>query len=162
MVQKLRLPIIILIIVVLNQAAGYAVHAAMPDSLLAGGTTRYAVADATALITTTSTTLVDMPGLVTSITIPAGKVGDVMVFFCGNVQSDSYASVSARVAGVTASPGVVQLNSAGAGGLQSQCVNFYRLGVPSGAKTVKMMWRGAGGAQQSLLHRSMIVIVNLH
>lgn len=161
MLQKFKLPIVILVIVVLNQAAGYAVHAAMPETLLASGTTRYAVAQATGMIYMSSTSLVDT-GLSKTITIPAGKTGDVMVFFCANTQSQSYAYAYALVGSVGASPGLVQLRNHGDVGSESQCVNFYRLGVPAGTKTVKIQWKGYDTLGQWMYQRSMIVIVNIH
>ena len=39
MLRKFKIPFIVLITVLLNQAAGYAVHAAMPDSFRPSGTT---------------------------------------------------------------------------------------------------------------------------
>ncbi len=161
MLERFKLPIVIVVIVLLNQAVSYAVQAAVPNAYLTSGTTRYAVAQASTTITTTSTTLVDT-GLSKAISIPAGKTGDVIVLFCADVISPSFAYAQAMVGTLAAPPGLVPLRAGGGTGGESQCANFYVLGVGAGSKTVKMQWRGYDNQQQMMFHRTMIVIVNIH
>lgn len=161
MLKRFKLPIVIVVIVLLNQAAGYAVQAAMPDVMLASGTTRYAVAQSMTPISIKTTALVDT-GLSKGISIPAGKTADVIVLFCADVISPSFAYAQAMVGTVAALPGLVPLRASGDNGGESQCANFYALGVGAGWKTVKIQWRGYDTQQQMMFYRTMIVIVNIH
>ena len=89
MLQKLKIPIIIVVTAILTQLAGYAVHAAMPDALLAAGTTRYAAISYPGVdIVADYEGWVDMTGMIKYIAIPTGHTADVLVIFCGNSRHD--------------------------------------------------------------------------
>ena len=165
MLRKMKIPIIVIVIVLLNQAAGYAVHAAMPDAFRPAGTTRYAVVSASDEVSTSSYGWVNIPGLSQSITIPSGKRGDIMILFCGVIKvstSPMNQWVSAQVGGSRATPSAVLLETT-ALARESRCSNFYKLNVAAGTKTVRMQWSiDSPAATQYLTERSMIVIVNIH
>jgi hypothetical protein len=150
-----------LAIVLVTLLANNAASALGLNSLLAAGTTRYAVKTSNAGVSINSQDFVDLSGMSTSINIPTGKHGDVMVFFCGEVVSDSYTIVLASMNGATIPPGDVQLRTP-ATGSESQCVNFAKTGVGAGTKNIKIRWRGSDTQQQQMFDRSMIVVVNIH
>lgn len=150
--------------VVLNQA----VSAAVPSAFLTTGTTRYAFVSTAAATSTTSTSFVNLSGLSTTISIPAGKTADVFILFCGDTVTESFTLVRAVVGGSRASPIEMQIREPPAdplGGGETGCANFLKTGVPSGTQTVAMQWRGAGafpGKQHQMFDRSMVVIANIH
>ena len=101
----------------------------------------------------------DMAGMATSITIPSGKKGDVMVVFCAenSVSSPGYIQVRAMAGGsLLSSP--VYLDAATS--VTNHCASFYKLNVPAGPRTVRMEWQA--GTEASLWDRNIIVIVNIH
>ena len=161
MLQKLKPLASVLVIVVVTLLVNNVASALGLNNLLAPGTTRYAVVNATSNAYINSTAFVNLDGLSTSITIPSGKHGDVMVFFCGEALSDSFMKVQAMIGSTAMAPGEVQLRG-NALGSESQCVNFSKPGVVAGSKTIRMQWRGTTMAQQQMFKRSMIVIVNVH
>jgi hypothetical protein len=64
--------------------AGYTLAASVaPATFVPAGTTRYAMVSRGDTATTTSTSWVAIPGLLTDITVPAGKVANVIVTFSG-------------------------------------------------------------------------------
>jgi hypothetical protein len=160
MAHKLRFVLAGLAIVATSVAASLAASgaasAAPAAALLAPGGSRYAAVFSMSTITSTHLTFVDLPGLSTSITIPAGKLGDVLVFFCGDANQSLIAR--AIIGGVGASPHGAQITNTASTAKESRCVNFYRLGVPAGTPTIKMQWAGVG----SMDSRSMMVVVNIH
>lgn len=163
MLRKLKVAAIVLVAVLLNQVAGYVVHAAVPDAFLASGSTRYAVAYAADEITNSSNTYADIPGMRASISIPEGKRGDVLLLFCAESWTDGATRVAPWIAGAYGTPSSTQIRISPPGGFaESRCFNFHRLNVHAGTKIVKMQWREAGGGTSSLGVRHMIVIVNLH
>jgi hypothetical protein len=110
---------------------------------------------------------VDVPGLSQTLTIPAGKTADVMIYFCGETRTKTLMTVRAVVVGSgIASPPFMQVRElTPAGQLISQCANFYRMKMTppaAGPLTVKIQWHGAGGALQEMRNRSMILVVNYH
>ena len=166
MLQKLKTPIIIVVTAILTQLAGYAVHASMPDALLAAGTTRYAAAIGTTFETIQSTDgWVDLPGMTKYITIPAGKTADVIVIFCGTPSTSISGSVYARVTirGSAALPDYLPLLSSG-DTVASQCGVFYKSNVTAGSPPVIVQWSvtGPGTPVAAMNWRSMLVIVNTH
>jgi len=148
--------------VILNQA----VSAAVPNALLPTGTTRYAFVRSSSAVSTTSTSFVNLPGLSTSITIPAGKVGDVMVYFCGQTITESFTTVRVRIGATGGPPSETQIReNTSTGGGETQCAQFAKANIPSGTHTVRMQWRGSTffpGDQQQMFERSMIVVANIH
>ncbi len=160
MLKKFKLPLVIVVIVLLNQAVTYAVQAAVPTALLPGGTTRYTVAQATGMISTSSNLVWAETGLSKAISIPVGKTADVIVLFCANTVSSSYMQAQVLVGTSVAAPGLVQLRNHGDVGGESQCANFYAVAVPAGIRTVKVQWKGYDTQTQWMYERSMIVIVN--
>ena len=109
MLRKLKVPAIVLVAVLLNQVAGYVVHAAVPDAFLASGSTRYAVAYAADEITNSSSTYADIPGMRASISIPEGKRGDVLLLFCAESWTDGTTRVSPWIAGAYRTPSSTQM-----------------------------------------------------
>jgi hypothetical protein len=107
-----------------------------------------------------------MPGLSASITVPAGKVGDVIVVWCGMVASDSAMMVRALIGGSVGKPDNMQVRIQHAEvGAETTCATFYRGSIPAGTRTVKMQWAAHmlyPSTQQRMFNRSMLVILNLH
>lgn len=161
MINRFKVPAVILATIVLGQAVSSAVSAANPDGMVAAGSTRYAMVGTAAGTSTISTSLVDMAGMSTSITIPGGRTGDVMVQFCAELQTPDFVQVRALIGGAATSPGVVELKIGPIALVENRCANFYKKGVGSGTRNVKIQWVGGGGTQQALA-RSMIVTVNIH
>lgn len=169
MSRKLR-PVILSVVtivvsVVASLAANRAVLAARPESLLAAGTVRFAVASATGSVSTTTwTSWVDLPGMAVVFTIPSGKTGDVMVFFCGVASTNSQLDVHAVVGGLLASPGTGARLDSASGPAENRCANFYKLGVAGTGSpmTVKMQWTGGSPGTQTMSARSLVVVVNIH
>jgi hypothetical protein len=160
MIRTSRLVVAGLLVVLTSGLVSYAVSAAVPGALLTAGTTRYAVSQGLNHVTTFETVFKNLPGLSTTITIPGGKKGDVMIVFCGQATTTAIMHVRALVGGAVASPGQVLLheNSPQAG----NCAIFSKLGVSAGTKTVTMQWQTYSGSVSDMYARSMIVIVNLH
>jgi hypothetical protein len=167
MFSKLKIPIIIVVTAVMTQLAGYAAHAAMPNAFLPAGTTRYAFVSTAAQASTTSMSFVSLPGLSTSITVPAGKHADVFILFCGDMITESFTVVRALVGGSRGAPIEMLVREPSAsplGGGETGCANFLKKDVAAGTHTVAMQWRGAGGvagAYQTIWDRSMVVITNI-
>lgn len=165
MLQKLKIPIIILVTAILTQLAGYAVHAAMPDALLPDGSTRYAAAVSTSVENVLlSDGWIDLPGMTKFITIPTGKTADVIVIFCGSsfTGDPAYLSVRALIRDVLASPEAFQLQVSDTVGRSSHCAIFLKTNVASGSPAVKIQWQVTGGKGATVVSRSMLVIVNIH
>lgn len=132
-----------------------------PETLQPAGKMRVAAVSATNAINTTSTSWVDVPNLSTFITVPDGKVADVVIEFSAMVNSPDAQSVRARIDRSVASPGPVQVfYTPGNVGASSHGFNFYKFAIGPGTHTVKMQWSGLGG-QQFMSYRSMILFVNL-
>ena len=164
MLHRFRFVISGTLVVLTSAMVSYAVSASIPNTLLPAGTTRYAFVTASGQVLTPSSSFVNLPGLSTSITIPAGQTGDVMIFFCGASYAENFTLVRALVGGSRASPPEVQLREGATTGSESQCANFVKKAVPAGTHTVTMQWRGPGpaGPVQFMYDRSVIVVVNLH
>ena len=166
MISKSKLVIAAILIVIASVAMDQVVSAAVTDSLLAAGTTRYAFVTAANPVSTSLITYSNLPGMSTDITIPPGKVGDVMILFCGGTVAIHYTMARARIGSLGTSPSEVTLREPGdIGGGENQCANFVRKGVPAGTHTVRIQWRGASawpGETQWMYERNMIVVVNLH
>lgn len=162
MFQKpiVRLTAIIALTVVLTLGIAAVAFSFVPSDLQPKGAMRMAVASASNVINTTSTSFVEVPSLSTNILVPDGKVADVVIEFSGQVNSPDALYVRALVDTTQASPGPVQVFYNTGGGATTQGFNFYRLGVPSGSHRISIQWRGLGG-QQYMRYRSMIVLVNI-
>ena len=164
MQNRLKLALAAIVIFVGTLAMSPTVFAAVPESFVAKGYTRYAAVGATNTVNTTSQTYADVPNLTTSIKIPSGKKGDVFVFFCGAPTSESSLDVRALVGGAATSPNQMPLRGTSTSS-ESRCANFFVLGVSAGTKDVKMQWKDGGiiGTNtQGMTSRSMIVVVNIH
>ena len=161
MLRKFRIPIIVLVTVLLNQAAGYVVHAAMPQALLAQGNTRYAIAQSTSVSGIfPELGWMDFSGMTKWITIPTGQTGDVMMVFCGESNASSGSLlVRVYVGGVLASPPELTLQQDSDVG--SQCAIFFKANVGEGDKAVKVQWKTTGSLA-NMAERSLLVIVNHH
>lgn len=108
---------------------------------------------------TTSTTFVDMPGMIATITVDRPSI--LLIMFSANAwNTDPWRSVNARalVNGTSAKPYWIWLteNRETKVGIMANTFNFYAL-VPSGAHTVKIQWKVTGGTAESLM-RSLIVV----
>ncbi len=160
--SNFRLAIAGIIVVAASGLVSYAVSAAMPDSLVPAGGTRYAAVGTGTEALTSDPMYTDLAGVSTNISIPSGKHGDVFVFFCGETWSTtSAAMVHAVIAGTASAP--VQLREVeGTAARESQCANFFKLGVGAGTRNVKMQWASRDGNQQAMYQRSMFVVVNIH
>ena len=145
--------------------AGYAVAASVvPASFVTAGTTRYAMVavNPSSTTTTTSASFVDMPGMSTSISVPAGRVAEVMIDFSGMVNTCDAMYVRAVIDGSAASPAYTQFQWNFNGGADSHAFTFVKT-VKAGPHTVKMQWHGLTScSQQFIAARSMIVTANIH
>jgi hypothetical protein len=158
--RKFRFVIAGLTIIVANQALGYAVQAARPETALAAGNTRYYVAQAASLVSTGSKLWQDIPGMSTTITMPSGKHGDVMLLFCGvAATAGEDLLLRATIGGTPAVPQDTVLTEWTAAA--SNCAFFYKLGLATGSKAVKVQWH-ATSVYISLVQRSLMVMVNMH
>jgi hypothetical protein len=111
-------------------------------------------------ITTHSRDFVDVPGLALFVTVPDGKVADVLILFSALMNTGDALYVQALVDGIAARPGsVLVLSKTSTGIAQSQGYNFSSF-VSSGSHIVKMQWAGLGD-QQYMLQRSMALILNV-
>jgi hypothetical protein len=164
MLHKFRFVIAGILIVAANLAVSYGVLAARTQAQLPAGSTIYAVASSTSGTANSSGTWQDLSGLSTKVTIPTGKHGDVLVFFCGEMTTASIVMVQAKVAGSAASPGSMQLttNPPTTAGSETRCAQFLKTGVTAGTKTVKMRWWSTSGYTSTMLNRTMYVVVNVH
>jgi hypothetical protein len=162
MLRKFRFVIAGLAIIVANQAVTFAVSAAKPEILLPAGTVGLAVVEAETTISTSSVTAwVDVPGTPTSVNIPTGKTGDMIILFCGEMVADSGLNTRALISGLTTKPPRMTLWHAGTEQAQGRCAIFYRTGVPAGNQLVKMQWHVSSGSA-TMYNRVMLVIVNIH
>ena len=165
MLRKLRIPIIIVVTAVLTQAIGFAVHAGLPDTLRPAGSTRYAVASADSDFTD-STTWSTIAGLSQSISIPAGKYGDVFISYCAD-QNGTFAGellrVRALLGGSSALPASALLPVESTSFYVTKCASFYKLNVPDGSRTVRMQWAAQSeGEKNWIVQGRMIVTINIH
>lgn len=161
MLRKFRFVVAGLAIILANQAVGYAVHAAMPDTALAAGSTRYYVASRAAYEVTSSTTWKTLSGMSTTISIPSGKHGDVMVLFCGTGGATGGSLyVRAVIGGAAAVPGSILLTDVST--YESHCTYFYKLGLSAGSRAVTMQWHTSTGGTAAMGNLSSIVMVNIH
>ncbi len=159
--RKFKLPVVILVIVLLNQVVGYAVKAAMPETLLPAGTTRYAVTSSGAPLLTFSNVFTNVSGASTYIGIPVGKLGDVFVTFCAEAYSGTVSALQVRaiIGGAVAIP--TETNFYEAQLIANQCAPFYRLNLGAGTHNVRIQWRATNGFAD-LYDRTMTVITNIH
>ena len=167
MKRKLLIGSVALFIALATFALGYVASAAqiLPLGLQPAGSVRVGAVSAFNAINTSSTSFVDLPGLATTFTIPAGKHGDVIIQFSGEVNSPSALYVRTVVDSSIADPNNAgngpQVFWATSGGATTQGFNFYKFGLAAGSHTVKMQWEGLSGSQ-FMSYRSMIVLVNIH
>ena len=158
MLRQFRFVVAGIAIILANLAASSAVSASMTQAALPVGTTRYAVASATTTVLNGSKSFKDMAGLVTSISIPAGKHGDVMVTFCASVFSGLGVYAQVLVGGLVATPGPMPFPANDL----SYCLSFYKVGIAAGIQSVRVQWRvGPGIGSASASARDMIVTVNI-
>jgi len=163
MLNRFKIPVIVVATVLLNQVVSRAVSAGTPAAFLPPGTTRYAVASASSGANTTSGSMSNLPGMSASITIPEGRRGDVFVLFCGDLYTTSTTLVQAMIGGTVALPGALQLRASPPGGFsESRCGNFYKLNVGAGTKTIRIQWASTPGQLSTMLNRSLLVTVNIH
>jgi len=162
MVRKSHLVLAAILVVVASAVVSYAVSASVPSAALPAGSTRYYVDQGTSPVTTSDTVWHTAGGLSTSINIPGGQTGDVMILFCGRTWSDdlTWMEVRAKIGSNVVSPGV--LTMAWNASYEGHCANFVKTGVAAGTKTVKIEYRSGSFHNVELGPRSMIVIVNLH
>jgi len=147
-------------------ALSSSVSAAVANSLRPAGSTRYAMVQSTteAYDNAVDSGFEDMPGMATSISVPTGKKGDVMVVFCGATSAESAAWIAlrAKAGGSVLSPTAVHVDAEldAVFNPRNHCATFYRNNLPEGTRTVKMQWYTGTGA--SVWDRNMIVTVNIH
>ena len=162
MLQKARFLVGAVLVVLTSAAVSYAVSAAVPDSLRPAGSTRYAVAQSTAATSDNSgdAGFENMADMATSISIPAGKKGDVMVVYCGETVTGDASTIRVRAmaGGSLLGPPNVPMDTVTTAGMD--CATFYKLNVPDGTRTVRMQWHAYTSA--TIWSRTMIVTVNIH
>lgn len=145
--------------------AGYALAGAVaPASFVSAGTTRYAMVSRGPLqtATTSSSTYVDIPGMATTISVPANKTAELIITFSGMVNTCDAMYVRAVVDGSAALPSETQFQWNFKGGADSHAFTFYTT-VKAGSHRVKIQWHGLSTcAQQFIASRSMIVTANIH
>jgi len=162
MLNRHRLVIAGLVVVLTSALVSYAVSAAVPSALRPSGTTRYAMVQSTSQTTDddSDSGFEAMQGMATSINVPAGMKGDVIVVFCGETSavSPTWIEMRAKAGGSVLAPTSVFM---GAGSTQvNHCATFYKNNIPEGTRTVKIEWYASTLA--SVHDRNMIVIVNIH
>lgn len=123
------------------------------------GQVRLAYTAAVNPINTTATSFVDLPNLAATVTIPKGKVADVVVLFSGMMNSPSALYVRSVIGAAEASPGPFQAFWGVNGGATTQSANFSGF-LGEGTHTIKMQWRGLSG-QQFMSIRNMTILLNL-
>lgn len=172
MLQRFKIPIIIVVTALLTQLAGYAVHASIPDALLPAGTTRYATLHSEDYFQTIvgGDGWVDVNHSTKYISIPGGQTADLMIIACTELRQNlsSLATdnirVRALVRNVPASPAPVTLHLRTPGAFfEEECATFTMSNVAAGQPAIKlqmllptMFYSADVGAI------SMIVIVNTH
>ncbi len=138
-----------------------AVALAAPDTLQPAGKMRVAMQSGSNAVNMTSTSYQNIPNLATNVTVPGGKVADLVIQFCGVMNSPDALYVRAQFDASNVSPsGDVQAFYDTSGGATSQCFTWYKLGVGSGLHVVEMQWKGLGG-QQFMSQRSLVVWANI-
>jgi hypothetical protein len=165
MLQKLKIPIIIVVTSILTQVVGYAVHAAMPEALLPAGSTRYAAAYGTSAESVGFGVWANMPGMTKYVSIPAGKTADVIVIFCGDVSTAPATQLQLRavIRDVAMAPDFVTLLDS-KGTTSNQCAVFQKSNVGEGSPAVKIQWavNGIAAPFGYVNKRSLLVILNIH
>jgi hypothetical protein len=160
MLRKLRFVIAGLILILANQAVGYAVQAARPETALAAGNTRYYVLSHPGSSITSSTAWTNLPGMSTSFTIPSGKHGDVIMLFCGlGGVTGGNLGVRALIGAAAALPSSNILTDVST--YETHCAQYYKLGLGAGSRTIQMQWHTTGGTS-AMSELSLLVLVNIH
>jgi len=165
MLSKAQVAVAGFVILLLSALVSYAVSAAAPTTLLPAGSSRFAVATNDVQATRGGDTSSWLPtGLSQSIQIPAGKKGDVMMWFCSEANpGGGWIQVRARIGGSYFSPdplgGGVDLRSY-VTNVESSCINFVRTRVGAGTRNIAIEWL-ASDSDAALYLRSMIVVVNI-
>ena len=143
---------------------GAGVQEITPEALITGKCTpttkvNFAVADDT--VSTTSTTLVDVPGMSVTFTIPAGTGRScVRVEFSAWVfaQGSELMNIRALLDGTTVgAPGEVQFEGDSVNWATSRAFNFLFTGVRPGSHTITMQWLSYFGGTVFVHGRSMFV-----
>ena len=165
MLRKYRYIAFGLLIVIVNLGVTLSVAARVSGTLLPAGVTRYAMVSRETTLTNTNPENWLPTQLSTSVTIPTGKKADVTVQFCGEAYPGTFGILylRAKIGGALLRPGDVTglpLKTV-ADGYGTDCISFYRTGVPAGTKSVKVEWQ-ANDATAYLRSRSMIVTLNIH
>lgn len=170
MSRKAKIIAAVLMIAIGALLVGSVASAAVPQVIFPVGTTRYAAVNVSgaAPISTGLAVWVDVPGLSQSLPIPPGKLGDVMVYFCGETRTKSQAFARAVIlpGPIVLAPAQMQIREDTLGGdFESQCANYYKVKVlapAAGGLSVRMQWRVSAGSFAEMRNRSMIVVVNLY
>lgn len=134
----------------------------LPSDWQPKGTVRLTAVSAANAINTSSTSYVDTPNLSTRVSVPDGKVADIVIQLSAEVNSPDGVYARARVDNTTAFPGAVQLyNGINQNtGSSTHGFNYYVFGVGPGLHEVKIQWKGLGG-QEFMSNRSMVVVASI-
>ena len=160
---KLRAAIAALGLFVAASATGYFFAANVQANYVTAGTTRYAMVAAQDAQTSTSTSFVSIPGLSTTVTVPSGKVADLIIDFSGEVNSCSAMSVRAVVDSTASSPTSAQIFWPTGGGAQAEAFTFFAKAVKSGTHTVAIQWSEITACSQMFISsRTMVITSNVH
>jgi hypothetical protein len=165
MSRKLRIVVFAAAALAAATATGYTLAARIVPNYVPAGDTRYAMAAATNIINSTSTTFVDIPNMTTLVPVPAGKVADLIITFSGEVNSCTPIELRAFVKDLSASatPSETQLFYPDNIGAQSHGFTFLKRNVSAGNHTVVIQWHGLTNCnQQFISNRSLAVTANIH
>lgn len=158
----IKLAAIIALTAILTIGVATAAFGFAPADFQPKGAMYVTAVSATNAINTSSTSYVDVPGLSTRVTIPAGKVGDLVIQLSAEVNSPDGLYARARVDGSNATPGQAQLyNGINVNkGSSTHGFNYYMFNVGAGLHEIKIQWKGLGGSQ-FMSNRSMVVFANI-
>jgi hypothetical protein len=109
--------------------------------------------------TTSSTTLVPMPG--TAVTFTSQRAGSALIQFCGKSSPADIVLVEARADGVPAPPNEIVLDAAAATEIPAfttHCFNWAVADLPRGSHEVDMMFRSLEGREITIQDRSLTVL----
>lgn len=130
---------------------------------VSGNISKFAFKNVNNIVSTTSTTLVQLPQ--STVTFTQSTPGAVTIVFCGEISRTGAGDrvfLQARVDSTVASPPIVALGSSdfSTDSRRSHCFTFALDGVAAGAHTVRLRWATAAGNQMNAERRTLTVYHN--
>jgi hypothetical protein len=164
--KKSQLILAGLLVVMASAGISYAVSASVPSTLLPAGTTMYAFTQRQDQLNITSAQILHWVSAAVplSVTIPPGKVADVVVLFCSLANADSqFIRVKSAIGTTLLEPSSAGfgLNLIAGAGAQNQCISFQKASVAAGTMYVNVYWL-AVTVNSHLYNRSLVAILNIH